>query len=348
MVRLIVETPMRILIAYDGSEHADAALDDLALAGLPPDAEALVLSVLDAWLPEESAPGGKADEALPALHEIRGAVNARLEAQRGIAREGAAKLAALFPNWRVSADTCVDTPVGAIIRRAEGGEGGVGVWGGKPADLVVVGSRGHGLVKRALLGSVARQVMHGLRCSLRICRGPRRSLKPDTPAVADASPPGPPRVLVGTDGSSDSRAAVEAVSNRRWPIGTHILIATYGQGIAGLEHSLAAGMTGFAVWGGDSPEQAAPSDSRLSRIAAEAFGVVRGRCPGVSVSTVVRLANPRYALIDEAANWKPDGADCIFVGARGVRGFDRLLLGSVSSGVAMEAPCSVEIVHPRR
>ena len=38
-------------------------------------------------------------------------------------------------------------------------------------------------------------------------------------------------------------------------------------------------------------------------------------------------------------------ADCIFVGARGVRGLKRLLLGSVSSAVAMNAHCSVEIVH---
>ena len=44
---------MRILIAYDGSECARAALTDLQLAGLPSDAEVLVLSVLDAWLPAE-------------------------------------------------------------------------------------------------------------------------------------------------------------------------------------------------------------------------------------------------------------------------------------------------------
>ena len=32
---------MKIVIGYDGSEHADAALDDLRQAGLPRDAEAL-------------------------------------------------------------------------------------------------------------------------------------------------------------------------------------------------------------------------------------------------------------------------------------------------------------------
>jgi len=39
------------------------------------------------------------------------------------------------------------------------------------------------------------------------------------------------------------------------------------------------------------------------------------------------------------------GADCIVVGAAGVRGIERFLLGSVSTAVAMGAHCSVEIVH---
>ena len=42
---------MKILIGYDGSECADAALDDLTHAGLPPDAEAHILSVGEVWLP---------------------------------------------------------------------------------------------------------------------------------------------------------------------------------------------------------------------------------------------------------------------------------------------------------
>jgi hypothetical protein len=46
---------MRILIAYDGSRGADAALLDLQRAGLPQEAEALVISVADVWtFPETS------------------------------------------------------------------------------------------------------------------------------------------------------------------------------------------------------------------------------------------------------------------------------------------------------
>lgn len=45
---------MKILIAYDGSECARAALGELTRAGLPEEAEAIVISVADAYLPHPS------------------------------------------------------------------------------------------------------------------------------------------------------------------------------------------------------------------------------------------------------------------------------------------------------
>ena len=46
---------MKILIAYDGSSCADAALDDLRYAGLPRVAEALIMSVADVFLQPPSS-----------------------------------------------------------------------------------------------------------------------------------------------------------------------------------------------------------------------------------------------------------------------------------------------------
>ena len=42
---------MKILIGYDGSDCAEAALDDVQRAGPPPVAEALVMSVTEIWMP---------------------------------------------------------------------------------------------------------------------------------------------------------------------------------------------------------------------------------------------------------------------------------------------------------
>jgi len=346
---------MNILIAYDGSRHADAAIDDLARAGLPDSARALVLSVVDAWLPAEDPPGGKGDTVLPGLKDIRDSVNRCVEAQRKIAETGAARVRRNFPGWQVTSDACADAPAVAIIRRAEGENGGVdGI--GTRADLTVIGSRGQGTIKRLLLGSVAQKVMHGLRGSLRI----GKSTGVEEPGVSFAQHP--PRIVVGVDGSSDSNAAIEMVAARSWPLGTHVLVARYAQGIEGLEHSDAASLAGHSggtVWSGDAGDASGPIRSRAAREAADAANMIRGGCPGVNVSSVVRLADPSYALVDEAEHWgreasgtpapglgiERSGADCIFVGARGVRGLERFFLGSVSAAVAMNAHCSVEIVQ---
>jgi nucleotide-binding universal stress UspA family protein len=64
---------------------------------------------------------------------------------------------------------------------------------------------------------------------------------------------------------------------------------------------------------------------------------------GLQVSTLVKQEDPKQLLCEEAERW---GADCIFVGAKGVGRLERLLIGSVSSAVAARAHCSVEVIRP--
>ena len=66
------------------------------------------------------------------------------------------------------------------------------------------------------------------------------------------------------------------------------------------------------------------------------------RPAGFNVKTLVEEGDPVTKIIDRAAAWK---ADLIVVGSHGLKGFERLLLGSVSDGVARHAPCPVEIVR---
>src|SRR5215467_7558742 len=102
---------MKILIGYDGSECADAALDDLSQAGFPATGEAHILSVAEVWLPPPP----------PSSYEIiEQARNAKspAELQRDFTRRCAAAQEALicakrardrvqakFPSWKVSADS---------------------------------------------------------------------------------------------------------------------------------------------------------------------------------------------------------------------------------------------------
>ena len=62
---------MKVLIGYDGSSFADAAIDDLQRAGLPADTRAKVLCVADVW---PSMPPIYRDAIVPGPAELSFAV----------------------------------------------------------------------------------------------------------------------------------------------------------------------------------------------------------------------------------------------------------------------------------
>lgn len=181
--------PKKILIGYDGSACAAAAIEDLRQAGLPDTGEAVVLSVLEDWLPPPSA-----------LELVEG-VSQSAE-MRALARQAATRARMLLPNWTVEAEVGFGSPASAILERADD-------W--KP-DLILVGSHGRTAAGRFFFGSVAQKLVHDARCSVRVARGlPEKTT-------------GRLRLLVGVDGSKDSQAAVEAVIARFWPSGTEARI----------------------------------------------------------------------------------------------------------------------------
>jgi nucleotide-binding universal stress UspA family protein len=312
---------MRLLVAYDGSDGAKAAIDDLLFAGLPQDAEATTLAVIDGRTlakaeAQEATAGGDPKRGTPGTLEVCNAV----------AEEGAKRLRGHFPKWAVTAEVSVGAPAWKIIERAEA-DGGV--------DLIVTGSRGFGELKRLLFGSVAHHVVTQATCPVRIGR-PRRG--PDR-AGGDQHL----RVVLGDDGSPDAQAALRSVADRRWPSGTRILVATFETDV----QTRLSNWTPNTVWGGDPimMDSDAIAERPAIRVAARAAEFLKIACPGASVSTLVRPHDPKYGLLDVADTWEGAGADCVFVGATGVRGIARFLVGSVSTTVALNAPCSVEIVH---
>lgn len=313
---------MNVLIAFDGSAHSEAAIVELRLAGLPQRTRAVVLSVLDGREPDESKSDPRASEAW----------NQQLE----VAERGAAMLRELFPGWTVSAEVRVGSPAWEIIKRAEGDGAAAG---DAPFDLVVVGSRGMGEIRRLLLGSVAHRVVTSLKGSVRVSRRKGDSTQPSSGITM------PPRIVVGVDGSTDARAALEAIASRQWPVGTQVVAAAFETGPV----ALASQWEPETIWGGTPASLGLPGAAArpAQQAVAEAAEFLRSRCPQLTVTTLVKPADPKYGLIGAAESWDADGADCIFVGATGVRGIDRFLLGSVSTTVAMSATCSVEIVRRR-
>src|SRR6266540_3428960 len=187
------------------------------------------------------------------------------------------------------------------------------------ADLIVLGSHGHTALGRFFFGSVSQKVLHEARRSVRVARG--RIEEPGTPV----------RLIIGVDGSKGAEAAVEAVAVRKWPAGSEarIVNATW----ATPQITSNRGLGPIITW-------IAEEKARVNKMIDEAVGKLRAS--GLRTEVVVKEEEPKRLLIIEAESW---GADCIFVGARGMGRIERFLLGSVSSAVAARAHCSVEVVY---
>lgn len=309
--------PRKVLLAYDGSRGAALALEDLKCnrAGLPKKAvEIIVLCVADVWTAERFASFGPYGlDAAPLteaqVRAVEDAHQAALKEARKTALEASKSLHADHPEWEVRAESSADATAWGIVKRAE-------EW---KADLIVMGSHGRSAVGRLVRGSVSHTVVREAPCAVRVVRG-----RIDT---RDAST----CLIIGFDGSLNAEAAVRAVADRVWPKGSAArLVTAIGDPLATAVPSLR--------WIAAHESQQATWMRRMMDDPAE-----RLRTAGLSVTSVVRRGDPRKALIEEAKRWD---ADSLFVGARGLRGIKRFLLGSVSTAVAMHAPCSVEVIRP--
>jgi nucleotide-binding universal stress UspA family protein len=302
---------MKILIAYDGSVSADAAIEDLRRAGLPRQAEALVISVADG----ESPPGVAMEHVEPGS-----SWRSRLSGSQALAAKASERIRSCFPQWALSSDALWGAPAKIILDTSE--------WW--HADLIVAGTHGLSRVARLFLGSVSLELIHKARCTVRIAR-PR--LSPE---------PGPIRIIIGTDGSRQAEAVVRSVAARCWPEKTEARVIAAVQTIVPvtmpLEASTYAQEPAYTVI----READERMRFRMRNIAAECVNAL-SRAGLVATATVVD-GDPREIILAEAERCN---ADSIFVGARGLGRMDRLLLGSVSGHVVTHAHCSVEVVRER-
>jgi len=310
---------MKILIAYDGSEHADNAIESLVNAGFPKSVDALVMSVADVFLP----PPIKEEDMFPP-HPPEGVRRAHEHAQHKLceteemAKRASQKIRQMFPAWQVSHKATANSPAWELIRVAD-------EW--KP-DIIVMGARGHSVLGgRLILGSVSQRVLYEAGCSVRIERGARKS----SDSIV--------RLLIGVDQSKDSLAAVYAVLSRYWPRGTQVRLLAVVDTVMAI--GTEPGKPSNVKWIEVDDENNWDQVRELFEPSAETLRVL-----GLDATVMIRRGNPADEIIDEAETW---GADCVFVGARGARGIERLLFGSVSAAVSARANCSVEVVRvPRR
>jgi len=312
---------MKILIAYDGSECSDAALDDLKKAGLPEeDVEAVVMSVAEVWLPpppenetlSEYARNLQTNPQPFKAYETH--AKAVTEAET-LAKHAQSRLLRNFPAWQISAEPNYGSPAWEIITKAAE----------MKADLIIVGSHGRSAVGRFFLGSISNRILTEAGCSVRVARG-----------RIEVDPVPPQRVVIGFDGSSGANAAVEAVAARNWREGSEIRLIAVADPL--IPTAIGLFIPPVSNWVDDEMNN---ESERIEKLAEESLKLLRSS--GLETTLHIYAGNPKQILVEESERWH---ADSIFVGANrfGSR-IERFLLGSTSAAIAARAHCSVEVVR---
>ena len=225
-----------------------------------------------------------------------------------------------------------DLKVTGRVRRWSGA--GALVDASQTAALVVVASRGHGMVHQLFAGSVAAQTAAHAACPVVVVRPPQEG---DRPASAPVELPGKGPVLVGVDGSTFSSAAVDfafaEASRRGVPV-----VATSAWGPKDL-----GALSGRMPKGVDAGEWAHRMEQDAERVVAEAVAGLAERYPEVPMeSLVINDVSAYDGLLVAAHRVHPD---LIVVGSRGVGGFRGLMLGSVSQQLVSHGPGTIAVVH---
>lgn len=295
---------MRILLALDGSPSADRARALVASLPWPAGSLIRIVAALDIapalwggpWIPAIPADADALeDEAVAELTRVLQEALPTLEAT----------------GLTVEAELLRGRPSAAIVEEAK-------LWG---PDLVVVGSRGHGPVETALLGSVSSAVVDHATCPVLVARGDH---------VA--------RIVLAEDGSPAGMAARDVVTD--WPPFASIPVLVVGVVDAAAPWRSGIAPTMFAAALDVYTEMLVSARTTHREIVAATAAHLR--TPTRAVEGELREGDPATQLCNAASD---ESGDLIVVGSRGHVGITRLVMGSVAHAVLTHAHASVLVVR---
>lgn len=291
----------RILLTTDGSPGAQQAAELAATVAKAFDSEVTVLSAI----PSISA------RAAP----LEGEYYSKLINK---ADDNADKAAAVFKN------------AGVTVSEKEVPQGGASVVetitdyaAQEKTSLVVMGTRGLGGFRRALLGSVSSGVAAHSPCATLVVRPSKRA----GPGKAIR------RVLVAIDSSPNAQRALETAVDLAKGMKAELRIA----------HVV---YVPTLFWSMGVPGSAVPTD-KIEEDAEEEARKLLGKA--VKFAKEAGVADPKEELVTDLVSpaqgvvqlAERDEADLVVIGTRGNGGFKKLLLGSVANSVLHYAGCSV-------
>jgi nucleotide-binding universal stress UspA family protein len=220
---------------------------------------------------------------------------------------------ALTPRWPDLDVVIVDKePVAAVLGEAERFR----------AEVIVVGWRGHGAVRRALMGSVSRGIVRRATCSVLVVRRRQRVR----------------RLVVGIDQDSPHASRALAFVERLVPPDRgHVTLATAVTLTTPPSRRVALAARGLA-------QEVTRSNAKRTQTASKelkrAAAGLNER--GWQAKTVLTTGEPLHDLLRAV---KAARAHLLVVGAKGTSGVRHLLLGSVAQGALDRSPVPVLIAR---
>jgi len=290
---------MKVLIALDATPQCGEIVTEIASRPWPPDTFFLLLHVLDPF------PFARAPISLKRAKDV--AETQLKEAGRKLCGGG----------WAMEEEVVFGRARQEIAKVAA-------KW---QADLVVVGSNDSGALTRLLLGTTARAVLRHAPCAVEIVR-PR--VDGENGGVDKGI-----KVLVATDGSECSLAALRSVASRPWPEGSKFKLLSIPEPFTPLGE-----FPQFELKEIEKLNAAALKDAR--RYVDAGAAILQKAGLQTSSETPLPRDSDAREIVREAERWH---ARMVVLGSHGRRGFDRLTMGSVSEHVALHAPCSVEVIR---
>ena len=291
---------MRALIAADGSAGAADAVALAQSVAWPADSNLRIVSVVEpgAWIPPLPL------VPMTAAPVLEPDLVAYFEAQQ-------ADLVARFAPVPAEAAILRGRPASAIIDDARA----------FAADIIIVGSRGHGAIASLLLGSVSAEVVDHAPCPVLVARRA-----------------GMGQLVLATDDSRSARVAEDMLLN--WPIfdGLPISVVSVADAVrpwtSGISPTFQRqAMDAYA----DDLHDATKTAERVASAAA-----TRLRAAGRPADASVRRGDPAAEIIAFAEERR---ADLIVLGSRGRSALAEIVLGSVARNVLAGTDASVLVVR---
>jgi nucleotide-binding universal stress UspA family protein len=311
---------MKILLATDGSDSANSAIDYLLSFPLPADSEIILLNVIEKELYQSRKKSELNTEQQELLEQTKQMLRDEAEELLKAATQRLAQ-----SSWRCSNMIRAGHPSREIVRTAKK----------QAVDLVVVGSHGLGGIKRFLLGSVSDKVLAYAPCSVLIVKTQASEISTTATEVAPTKATATAlRLLLAYDDSVPAKRAVDFCAALPLDDSTQITALTV--------------LPLMTLYRQDIKQRLSWVWKEKKKLAEKALEDLVNEVKWGTSQLVTQLREANDVSQEILTTAEQSHANLIVVGHKGKGAIEKFLLGSVTIRIAHHSACSVLAVRSNK